>query len=68
MQRKTGPPVRFERTEPTREAVQTQLAAAHLSPGDPPLSEPSTPLITPLDPAAPPDRRVLGRDRWAGSA
>jgi integrase len=35
IQRKTGRPVRFELTEPTREAVRDWLARAHLGSGDP---------------------------------
>jgi integrase len=35
IQRKTGRPVRFELTEPTREAVRDWIATAQLGPGDP---------------------------------
>jgi integrase len=35
VQRKTGRPVRFELTEPTREAVRDWVASAHLGSGDP---------------------------------
>jgi integrase len=34
IQRKTGRPVRFELTEPTREAIRDWLATAHLASGD----------------------------------
>ena len=34
VQRKTGRPVRFELTEPTREAVRDWVASAHLGSGD----------------------------------